>query len=130
MAGAFGYEKENGHYEVGLAAGERALLPEVRNASDDELIIADGFSCQEQIEQQTDREAMHTAMVLQMAMRRQPGVPGSRPESQMVKARKRATRMGMVRAAAVLGIGALIGVLAFRTARGQRTVARLTKERF
>ncbi len=59
MAGAFGYEKVNDHYEVGVAAGERVLLPEVRKAADDELIVADGFSCQEQIEQQTDRVALH-----------------------------------------------------------------------
>ena len=59
MAGAFGYEKENDHYEVGVAAGERVLLPEVRRAARDDLIIADGFSCQEQIEQQTDRAALH-----------------------------------------------------------------------
>ena len=68
MAGAFGYEKENDHYEVAVAAGERMLLPEVRNARNDELIIADGFSCQEQIEQQTNRAALHTAQVLQMAI--------------------------------------------------------------
>ena len=55
MAGAFGYEEANNHYEVSVAAGERALLPGLRAAKEDELIIADGFSCQEQIEQQTNR---------------------------------------------------------------------------
>jgi FAD/FMN-containing dehydrogenase/Fe-S oxidoreductase len=68
MAGAFGYEKENDHYAVGVAAGERVLLPEVRKAPGDELLIADGFSCQQQIEQQTGRHALHLAEVLQMAI--------------------------------------------------------------
>jgi FAD/FMN-containing dehydrogenase/Fe-S oxidoreductase len=64
MAGAFGYEKE--HYEVSLAVGERVLLPAVRRADESTLIIADGFSCQSQIEQQTGRKALHLAEVLAM----------------------------------------------------------------
>ncbi len=47
MAGAFGYESD--HYEVGIKCGERVLLPAVRNAPEHSLIIADGFSCREQI---------------------------------------------------------------------------------
>ncbi len=66
MAGAFGFEKE--HYAVSIKAGERVLLPAVRRAEDDTVIIADGFSCREQIEQMTDREALHLAQVIQMAM--------------------------------------------------------------
>jgi len=69
MAGAFGYEKANGHYDIAVAAGERVLLPEVRKAPADDLIIADGFSCQEQIIQQTGRTPLHMAQVLQMAIR-------------------------------------------------------------
>ncbi len=79
MAGAFGYEKENDHYEVSVAAGERVLLPEVRDADDDELIIADGFSCQEQIEQQTDRGALHMAQVVQLAIRGESGLAAQPP---------------------------------------------------
>ncbi len=66
MAGAFGFEKD--HYDVSIKAGERVLLPAVRKADRDTLIIADGFSCREQIAQTTDREALHLAQVLQMAM--------------------------------------------------------------
>ncbi|HVU18226.1 MAG TPA: FAD-binding and (Fe-S)-binding domain-containing protein [Candidatus Didemnitutus sp.] len=69
MAGAFGYEKENDHYAVGVAAGERVLLPEVREMPASDLLIADGFSCQQQIEQQTGRRALHLAEVLRMAIR-------------------------------------------------------------
>ena len=67
LAGAFGYEKD--HYEVARAAGERVLLPAVREAPDDTLIIADGFSCREQITQHTGRQAFHLAEVLEMALR-------------------------------------------------------------
>lgn len=67
MAGYFGYEAGS-HYEVGKAAGERVLLPQVRNADAYAIIIADGFSCREQIEQETNRKGLHTAQVMQMAM--------------------------------------------------------------
>ena len=66
MAGAFGFEEE--HYEVAMRCGERALLPAVREASGDALIIADGFSCREQISQSTERRALHLAEVMQLAM--------------------------------------------------------------
>ena len=69
MAGSFGFEKD--HYEVSQAIGERRLLPQVRNAGAETLMIADGFSCREQIAQSTDRVAMHLADVLAVA-RRQP----------------------------------------------------------
>jgi FAD/FMN-containing dehydrogenase/Fe-S oxidoreductase len=62
MAGAFGFEKS--HYDVSLAIGERVLLPEVRKAAPDSLIVADGFSCREQIAQATGRRALHLAEVL------------------------------------------------------------------
>ncbi len=66
MAGAFGFEA--GKFAVSQAIGERVLLPAVRSSSSDTLIIADGFSCREQIEQATGRRAMHLAEVLQMAV--------------------------------------------------------------
>jgi Fe-S oxidoreductase len=62
MAGAFGYEKE--HYEVSVQCGERVLLPAVRAAAPDDIVIADGFSCREQILQQTGRPALHFSEVL------------------------------------------------------------------
>lgn len=66
MAGAFGFEKD--HYNVAIKVGERVLLPAVRQADKDTLIIADGFSCREQIAQTTDRQALHLAQVIQMAL--------------------------------------------------------------
>ncbi len=69
MAGAFGFE-EGEHYDVSIKAGERVLLPAVRKAPDDDLIITDGFSCREQISQTTGRRAVHLADVLWMALRK------------------------------------------------------------
>jgi FAD/FMN-containing dehydrogenase/Fe-S oxidoreductase len=68
MAGAFGFERGE-HYEVSMRCGERALLPAVRQAAPDTLIVADGFSCREQIVQATGRRALHLAEVLQLALR-------------------------------------------------------------
>lgn len=59
MAGAFGFEAEK--YAVSMAAAQRVLLPKVRAASPDVLILANGFSCREQIEQGTGRAAIHIA---------------------------------------------------------------------
>ena len=66
MAGSFGFEAHK--YDVSVAAGERVLLPAVRAAAADTLIIANGFSCQEQIVQLTGRRPLHLAEVLQMAL--------------------------------------------------------------
>jgi FAD/FMN-containing dehydrogenase/Fe-S oxidoreductase len=62
MAGAFGFKPE--HYATSQKIGELALLPAVRAAAADTLIIADGFSCREQIEQATGRGTLHLAEVL------------------------------------------------------------------
>jgi Fe-S oxidoreductase len=67
MAGSFGFEPDK--YDLSIAIGELELLPAVRRAPPDWLIIADGFSCREQIAQSTPRHALHLAEVLQMAIR-------------------------------------------------------------
>ena len=79
MAGAFGFEAN--HYDVSMAIGERVLLPAVRGAARDALVIADGFSCREQIAQSTERRALHLAEVVRLAMREGPrGPSGDLPE--------------------------------------------------
>ena len=67
MAGAFGYEADK--YEISMGCGERVLLPRVRGTSAETLILADGFSCREQIEQATGRKTLHFAQAIQMALR-------------------------------------------------------------
>ena len=66
MAGAFGYEKD--HYDVSMRMAERSLLPAVRGAPADALIVADGTSCRHQIEDGAGRRALHVARVLQSAL--------------------------------------------------------------
>ena len=68
MAGSFGYEAGE-RYRVSMQAGERKLLPAVRQAADDTLIVADGFSCRGQIRSGTGRRGLHIAQVLQLASR-------------------------------------------------------------
>src|SRR5579871_2237189 len=62
MAGAFGFHADT--IEVSRAMGELSLLPAVRKAPDDAIIVADGTSCRHQIKDGADREAIHVARVL------------------------------------------------------------------
>jgi FAD/FMN-containing dehydrogenase/Fe-S oxidoreductase len=66
MAGAFGYEAE--HYDASIGMAERDLLPAVRRAAADSVIVADGTSCRHQIKDGTGREAVHVARVLARAL--------------------------------------------------------------
>src|SRR5258706_3047600 len=87
MAGSFGFEPDK--YDISIAIGELELMPAVRQAPRDWLIIADGFSRREQLAQRTPRRALHLAEVLQMALNAtgdQPG-PESRPYPESVRAR-------------------------------------------
>ena len=66
MAGAFGYDAE--HREISMKMAERTLLPAVRLAGDDAVIVADGTSCRHQIRDGGGREAFHVARILQSAL--------------------------------------------------------------
>jgi Fe-S oxidoreductase len=66
MAGAFGMAKET--FEVGRKIGERVLLPRVRELDPDTIVVADGFSCREQIEIYGGRGTMHIAELLRERM--------------------------------------------------------------
>jgi Fe-S oxidoreductase len=103
MAGSFGFEHDK--YEISVAIGELELLPAVRKAPDDWLIIADGFSCREQIAQGSDRHALHLAEVLQMSLAG-PSVSDSEPYPESSRVLQQAgIRSSMARAG--LGVGAL-----------------------
>ncbi|OBG32694.1 FAD-binding and (Fe-S)-binding domain-containing protein [Mycobacterium sp. E3198] len=72
LAGNFGFEK--GHYDVSVACAEDKLMPALREADDDTLVLADGFSCRTQIRSLADdRRPMHVAQVLAQTIR----APGS-----------------------------------------------------
>jgi Fe-S oxidoreductase len=66
MAGSFGYEAE--HYETSIAMAELSLMPAVRKAPADALIVADGTSCRHQIADGANRQAVHVAEVLAQAL--------------------------------------------------------------
>jgi FAD/FMN-containing dehydrogenase/Fe-S oxidoreductase len=109
LAGSFGFE--HGHYELSMACGERVLLPAVREAPRDALVVADGFSCQTQIEQgRTGRKALHVAQVVELARRHGPAGPHGLPEESVAgpprpKVRSRLARAAIA-AAVVAGAGA------------------------
>ena len=86
MAGSFGFDKEN--YEVSVAIGELELLPAVRQAPADSLIIADGFSCREQISQCTGRHSQHLAEVIATALKGSLTPDGAYPETPHVRKRQ------------------------------------------
>jgi len=66
MAGAFGYATET--YDMSMAMGELSLLPAVRAAEAEALVVADGTSCRQQIRDGAGRRALHVAEVLDMAL--------------------------------------------------------------
>ena len=100
MAGSFGYEKDK--YEVSVACGERKLLPEVRKAGLSTIIMADGFSCKEQIAQATNRHALHLAEVIEMGIDAEVrDHPLMYSEAEFVQPRKAAIRRSMIRAGLV-----------------------------
>ena len=92
-----------------MKVGERMLLPAVRSAPKDALIVADGFSCRTQIGQTTDRHALHLADVIEMAQREGAhGPAGDYPERSCVSQYGNTVRFGLPAAAiGVLGAATL-----------------------
>lgn len=117
MAGSFGFEAEK--YDTSIKIGERVLLPEVRKAGLSTLIIADGFSCKEQIQQQTNRHGLHLAEVMALAQSHgEHGPNGVYPEKELIEPRLRAQKRSMIRAGLITAGAMLgIGVLAWRLIR-------------
>ena len=66
MAGSFGYDA--GHFETSMKMAELSLLPAVRAADVQTLIVADGTSCRHQIADGASRQALHVAQVLALAL--------------------------------------------------------------
>jgi FAD/FMN-containing dehydrogenase/Fe-S oxidoreductase len=119
LAGSWGFER--GKYDISMDCGEQALLPAVRDAHPDTVVVADGFSCTTQIEQAgTGRSGLHLAEVMALA-RRGGDEDGKRPEERLARARpapssaRRATRTALPALAA--GALAAAGV-ALRGRRG------------
>ena len=110
MAGAFGFEKGE-KYAMSIAVGELELLPRVRRAARETIIVAEGFSCREQIAQETDRHALHPAELLRMAMSNSAeALAEPLPEQGIVTKRGQAVRNSMLRALALLA-GTIAGTV-------------------
>jgi Fe-S oxidoreductase len=116
MAGSFGFESS--HYDISTRIGERRLLPAVRAAPNDTLVIADGFSCKTQVAELTDRRPLHLAQVMRMARERGPrGPAGGHPERLYPDSEP--ARLGRAPTATALAAAAAgIGVIAWCRARG------------
>ncbi len=103
--GSWGFEQ--GHYDVSMKSGDLALLPAVRKAEHDTIVIANGFSCKTQIQQSdAGRNALHVAQVMKMAREHGPqGYRGGAPEEPYYEIRPRASVIQ--RAARLGGAGAM-----------------------
>ena len=115
MAGSFGFEAEK--YDISVKIGERVLLPAVREAGPETLIVADGFSCRTQIEQETGRRGLHLAEVIRMGQTQheQDGTAAQKEkfpehglEEERRSTRRRSRMAALVALAAVGAIGAAI----------------------
>ncbi|MEU2776965.1 FAD-linked oxidase C-terminal domain-containing protein, partial [Streptomyces sp. NPDC007162] len=114
LAGNFGFER--GHHDVSMAVGELGVLPAVRGAAPDSLVLADGFSCRTQIEQGgTGRRALHLAEALALAL--DGPVPSDHPER---LARRPAEPSGTARWATTAAAGTLAAAAAFGAVRRLR----------
>jgi FAD/FMN-containing dehydrogenase/Fe-S oxidoreductase len=111
MAGSFGFESDK--YGLSVKVGERVLLPAVREAEPSTVLVADGFSCRQQISQLTGRQALHTAEVLSLAMNQSEIGDHQPPESAIVQRREAARKESMLKAAAVITGVAGMAALAF-----------------
>jgi FAD/FMN-containing dehydrogenase/Fe-S oxidoreductase len=109
MAGSFGFERDELKQRTSDACGERVLFGAVRKADPDTLLIADGFSCQTQIEAGTDRRAMHVADVLKLALDR--SEPATRHD---LERRERVPERWAAIGLACCGAAALLGALSYR----------------
>jgi Fe-S oxidoreductase len=121
LAGSWGFEE--GHYYISLDCGEQALLPAVRKADSETIVVADGFSCKTQIEQgKTGRHALHVAQVMKMAREHGPsGYRGGLPEEPYYEVKPPApTRLKLARAGATAVAGLATAAAAGMAVRQRR----------
>jgi FAD/FMN-containing dehydrogenase/Fe-S oxidoreductase len=121
MAGSFGFEAGE-HFEVSIRCGERVLLPSVRAAVRETLVVAGGFSCREQIAQTTEREALHPAQVLRRALDGQRERAEGAAES--IDLADEPARLGPVKAVLSIGGAALAAGLLLRRRKSNRSRTR------
>jgi hypothetical protein len=100
-AGAFGYEAE--HYPVSVQIAEQVLFPAVREAPSDTIVIADGFSCREQIKDGVGRWAMHPVEVMALAIERRGGIWSESLQHRYLEPAGKASKGAIYAAAGTIG---------------------------
>jgi Fe-S oxidoreductase len=113
-AGSFGYEAE--HHATSMQIGELVLLPKVRKTSRETLVIADGFSCRQQIKDGVGRWAMHPAEVLALALESRGEVPAEIPERRYLEPAAAPSKTALLAA----GVGIAAATLALRAVTAKR----------
>jgi len=115
LAGSWGFEHDK--YDLSMKIGERRLLPTARNAGNDTLLIADGFSCKTQVEHATERRALHTAQIIKMALDHgENGPEGGYPERRYPDVVPNGARRDL-KTVALVGGAAVGGVLLWNLGR-------------
>ncbi len=118
LAGSWGFEK--GKWDISLECGEQGFLPAVRGADDDTVVVANGFSCQTQLQDSgVGRRALHLAQVMALARSGEALAGGRPPEKAVPIRRPRAPmRTKLVRAARVGAVAVAAGAIAGMGRRG------------
>ncbi|MBX9394434.1 FAD-binding protein [Streptomyces sp. TRM72054] len=121
LAGSWGFE--SGKYEISMDCGEQALLPAVRDADEDCLVVADGFSCKTQIKDAgTGRQALHVAEVMKLARDKGARAASRLPERGASALPAPPLWKRALRVSAAGALGAAVTALGVRTARRCATV--------
>ena len=117
MAGSFGFEED--HYDISVKIGERRLLPAVREAPRETIVLADGFSCKTQVEELTERRPLHLAQLMLLARDHGPeGPTGGPPERDYPDVDPPDSKRALVAVGAALaGVMAVVAVVARGRAR-------------
>jgi Fe-S oxidoreductase len=123
MAGSFGFEHD--HYDISMKVGEQRLLPAVRRAGQDTLVVANGFSCKEQIRQGAGRDTLHLAEVIRMALHEEQQWPGGTHRVGRYPGHESGGPNGhtgrrLAQTAALAGAGLVVGGLLLWGAYGRR----------
>jgi hypothetical protein len=118
LAGSWGFEA--GKHDISLQCGEQGLLPAVRSAPEETIVVANGFSCKTQVEQSgTGRRALHAAQVIKLARDHRPaGYTAGRPEDGYYGVKPPAPAdVKRARAAAVIAAGVMAAAAVAGTVR-------------
>ncbi|HEY4661983.1 MAG TPA: FAD-linked oxidase C-terminal domain-containing protein, partial [Terriglobales bacterium] len=117
MAGSFGFERDK--YDVSVKVGEHSLLPMIRREELSTPIVADGFSCREQVAQLSNRHPLHFAELMKLAIDGDGLRFRTMPENEILAPHRAAVRKSKIRAAVTLGLVAA-GVVVLGWARHKR----------